>query len=178
MSELKSAFATNFAPLGADAACEIKIEHVTKTTKQDGMRLPPCFKNNENSDHILRIEIPNIYSHYEIMVATDKQGVVLRCTIENSSTPRNVYDVELKAEDNFAFVNVRIFHPERREVVRFMPLLQTNAPPNKYQGVLDLLQLVEGRLQTKPQFSCSNPDSASFPPKPSTFSSYRRADNL
>lgn len=154
MSKLESAFATNFAPLGADAACELEIEHITKATKRvDGKTNAPCIPPfNTNDQDTLQITIPDVYSHYEIMVATDKRGVILRSTIEQSPTPHNVHDVELKAEDKHAFVNVRIYHPERRDVVRFVDLKKC-APSNKYQGVLDLLQLVESKLQTKPQFS-------------------------
>lgn len=152
MSKLESAFATNFAPLGADAACELQIEHITKATQRVGKANLGIHPLNTNDQDTLQITIPDVYSHYEIMVATDKRGVILRSTIEQSPTPHNVYDVELKAEDKHAFVNVRIYHPERRDVVRFVDL-KKNAPPNKYQGVLDLLQLVEGKLQTKPNFS-------------------------
>jgi hypothetical protein len=145
MSELKSAFATNFAPLGTDAACQLTIEHVSKTTKQVGDVRPMLIHNQ--IEESLCITIPDIFTSFEVLVATDKEGVLLRSAIEQSQDRDRVINVSLdKTKDNtMAFVNVKITHPERRDIVRFVNLNQKE-PPHKYQGILDLLTLVDRKL--------------------------------
>jgi hypothetical protein len=154
MSELKSAFATNFAPLGTDAACQLTIEHVSKTTKQVGdvrPMLPESIINipRNQIEESLCITIPDIFTSFEVLVATDKEGVLLRSAIEQSQDRDRVINVSLdKTKNNtMAFVNVKITHPERRDIVRFVNLNQIE-PPHKYQGILDLLTLVDRKLGT------------------------------
>ena len=141
MANINTAFA-NITPGAEMIEVDIKVD-INKVNN-----FGPIHNESTQEERVLHVTIPNSFTNYEYMIATDTQGIVLRAHVVEHKQTMSPVSITLKPNDKYVFVSVMTTQPDYQDMVKFIDLEKLKSkPPAPYQGVADLLELVERKLR-------------------------------